>query len=375
MPLFQPAPPVAIILPPRERFGLQASGAVAMVVRRLATGLAGYRTTVYGAAVPEPFPGSDFRPVRPSLVLGPLAQRYAAGVARMLAADPPALIEVHNRPDLALYLAKRLPRIPTLLFLHNDPQSMRRAGTARERAALQLRLAGVVAVSGWVRLRFLEGIAAPRFVPVLPNSLDLAALPPPEPREPLLLFAGRVVADKGADVFVAACGVVLRDLPHWRAAVIGADGFGSGGRETPFIRRLRRAARHSRVTMVGWQPHDDIIAAMSGAGIVVVPSVWPEPFGLAALEALACGAPLICTGQGGLPEVVGNAAVIVEPGDVTALAEAIRLLAQNPARRAALSAAGRVQAERFDIRAVAPGLDALRRAALDAWPRGTGTTI
>ena len=103
---------------------------------------------------------------------------------------------------------------------------------------------------------------------------------------------------------------------------------------------------------------------MARAAIVIVPSRWPEPFGLTALEAMASGAALICSARGALPEVAGEAALYADPDDPDALAEAITLLARDPERRAALGAAGRERARRFDVGQAAAALRALRRAVL-----------
>ena len=66
---------------------------------------------------------------------------------------------------------------------------------------------------------------------------------------------------------------------------------------------------------------------MSRAAIVVVPSRWPEPFGLTALEALACGAALAYAPRGGLPEIAGPAAIPINPDDIPAFAETLIALA------------------------------------------------
>jgi glycosyltransferase involved in cell wall biosynthesis len=210
----------------------------------------------------------------------------------------------------------------------------------------------------------------PREVAVLPNCIDLAALPPPAERERTLLFAGRVVADKGADAFVAASALALPELPGWRAEMIGADRFGADSPETPFLRKLRPYAAAAGVALLGWRPHDEVMAALARAAIAVVPSRWPEPFGLAALEALASGTPLLCSCRGGLAEVTGQAAVAIDPDDPRGLAEAMVALALDPARRAALERAGRARAALFDAPAAAARLDALRRDVLGAWPAG-----
>jgi glycosyltransferase involved in cell wall biosynthesis len=358
---------VAVVLPPRESFSPAAVGAIGLVVHRLAAQRSEFRPVVLGAAVASPFADVAFRPVRPRLLPAGFAQRYAAGVARALGATMPALVEVHNRPDVALALAGRISA-PVLLVLHNDPQGMHRAHTAPERQALLGALAGVATVSAFLRGRLLEGVPSPPRLPdLLPNCIELAALPPPAPRDRVILFAGRVVRDKGADAFVEACARALRDLAGWRAEIIGADRFGAASPETPFLRSLRPRAAAAGVAMLGWRPHDQVLAALVRAGIAVVPSRWDEPFGLSALEAMATGTPLLCSTRGGLPEVTADAALAIDPDDPAGIAEAMVALARDDGRRAALARAGRARAAAFDAPAAAARLDALRRRALAAW--------
>jgi glycosyltransferase involved in cell wall biosynthesis len=184
-----------------------------------------------------------------------------------------------------------------------------------------------------------------------------------------------VVADKGADSFVRACARALPELPGWEAVALGADRFGPTSPDTKFLRALRPEAAAGGVTLAGWRPHGQVLAAMAGAEIVVVPSRWPEPFGLTALEAMACGAALLCSSSGGLPEVVGDAAVPIDPENVPALAAAIVALARDPVRRAALGQAGRARAEKFDVSHAAATRAALHREVRAAWPRGAGRPI
>jgi glycosyltransferase involved in cell wall biosynthesis len=340
------------------------------MVRRLAARRPGFAATVLGVKQDQPFPDTDYCSVRPSLWGLRQADRYARGVAREVARLGPALVEVHNRPDVALYLARRFPALPVCLFLHNDPQGMRGMCDVAGRAQLLTRLARVALVSDYLRTRLLEGVANLARPPVvLPNSLDLAEIPPsPEIRNNLILFAGRVVSDKGADSFVDACARALPALPGWRAEMIGADRFGPDSLETPWLRALRPRAAAAGVAMAGYQPHDQVLAAMACAAIVVVPSRWPEPFGLTALEAMACGASLLCAPRGGLPEVIGEAALPIDPEDPESMAAAIVALARDPARRAALGAAGRIRARDFALPGAQARLDALRRNVLGTWP-------
>ena len=346
-----------IVLPPKEGFSAGAVGAIGLLVERLAR--AGAGGLVLGRPNEAPtFPGVAFAAVRPAWGLS-RAGRYAAGVARAVARIGPRLIEVHNWPEVALRLV-RTGR-PVTLILNNDPQGMRGTRTPAQRTVLMRRLAGVAASSDWLRGRILEGVPGGS-VTVLPNCIDVP--PPPEAaRDRLILFAGRMVADKGADVFVDACARALPHLPGWRAEMIGADRFRPDSPETAFLRALRPAAARAGVALRGHQPNAVVVEAMRRAAMVVMPSRWAEPFGLVALEAMACGAALVCSGRGGLREVGGEAALYAEP-EGAAVAEAVLALARDNGRRAALAAAGRARAEGFGAPAAAARLLAFRARVL-----------
>ena len=364
--------PVAIVLPHREAFGPAAAGAVAMVVRRLAAGPSRYRALVVGPPFQGPgFPGIPFLPARAVewLPLTPTG-RYAAGVALALARLPPGaapgLIEVHNKPDVAMWLARLFPRRRVSLFLHNDPRTMRGARSPQARQHLLRRLARIVTVSDFLRRALLDGVdQEPGRAPlVLRNALDPGEVPrglPPARRDKVILFAGRVVPDKGPDLFIAACAQAMPHLPGWRAEMIGADGFQAGAPDSGYVRALRPAAAAAGVALLGARPHAEVLHAMARAAIVVVPSRWAEPFGLTALEAMACGGALVCSGRGGLAEVAGEAALLADPEDTEAFAAALLRLAGDDGLRAALSAAGMRRARsRFSVVDAIARLDDLR---------------
>jgi UDP-glucose:(glucosyl)LPS alpha-1,2-glucosyltransferase len=360
--------PLAVVLPPREAFAAGAAGAIALLVRRLNRGDTGcFAPVVFGPPPPlPPFPDVPFRPVTlPWWYPGSPGVRQAVSLLSWFRREKPALIEVHNRPDTALFLARRTS-VPVSLLLHNDPQGMAATKRPKARARLLKRLAGVGVVSNFLRSRFLEGVRAGNAeLAIVPNCIDFAELAEPLPmpaRERVVLFVGRVVADKGADVFVSACARILPRLAGWRAEMIGGDRFGPKTQDTPFLRSLRTSAEAAGVRLAGYRPHEEVLSAMARAAIVVVPSRWPEPFGLTALEAMASGAALIASDVGALPEVTGRAALLVPPGDAEALAAAIEALATNASRRAALAEAGRAQARAFGLKA--------GQSALHAWRAG-----
>lgn len=349
---------VAMILPPKENFSPQAAGAISLVVNRLA------RVTpdcaVLGRAFDAPrFPGIDFHATtsdRSSRLSHWLA------VIRRIAMLKPHWAEVHQDPGFARLLARAFPRVNVALVLHNDPLTMRGLRRVQERKAT-LRLATVVTVSDHLRRAFATHLDDTTRLVTIPNPLTLAELPaPPAERRHEIVFAGRITADKGVAEYLTACSLTLPHLPGWFARIIGGDRFGPNNPETPFIRDMRDKAAAAGLSLEGYLPHQDVLAAMASAAIVVVPSRWPEPFGLTALEALASGAALIATNTGGLPEVVGDAGILVPPADPAALAAAIHQLASDTAARARLSAAGRTRARMFDTTVVASRWQCLRDA-------------
>jgi glycosyltransferase involved in cell wall biosynthesis len=352
----------AIVLPQAETFSAQAAGAVALMVQRLA----GPSDTVLGSAAAfAPFAKPFFWPVTPGFwPWGRAENRYAAALAKILPGLGVDLTEIHNRARLARLLGRKLPKMPMALYLHNDPQTMRGAKTTAERIKILARME-VICVSQFLAERFAANLpdTLRAKIHVLPNALDVNALPVPVPaaaRLPKILFAGRPVRDKGADEFVAAMAEVLPQLPGWTADMIGAPRAEPGDTDTPFFAALRPQALAAGITVSGYRPHGEVLEAMSKAAIVVVPSRWQEPFGLTALEALACGAALITTKRGGLPEVAGEAAIYADPDIPGDLAARILQLARDPAWRAELSAAGRQRAAKFDAAQARPALQALR---------------
>ena len=389
------------MLPPREGFGPQAVGAIGLLVNRLAAP----GDVIVGQAGRVPaFAGRRFVPAAtPFWPPFGRTERYMAGVVGTLRRLRPGLVEVHNRANLAARVARALPGARVVLFVHNDPQAMRGARTAAERAGL-LRQMTVVCVSRAMQARFMEGVDAAYGASgdacggitvedasggtdgedasgsmaveavrcgapvVLPNAIELADLPPARAageREATVLFVGRVVADKGADAFVRACAAVLPGLPGWRAEMIGADRFWAGSAETPFQRKLAASAKAAGIVCRGYVPHAEVLEAMAAAAIVVVPSRWEEPFGLTALEAIASGAALVCSARGGLPEVAGEAALYAGPDEPGALEAAIARLAGDAGLRARLAAAGLARAAQFDAPAARARLVELRCRLLD----------
>jgi len=175
-----------------------------------------------------------------------------------------------------------------------------------------------------------------------------------------VLFAGRVVQAKGVDVLLRAAGAIDAEF------VICGDGWGLGS-----MRKLaRELAIADRVQFRGWQDPQQLAQELAEASVVVVPSVWPEPFGLVGIEALASGRPVVASATGGICDWLehGVNGLSFAAGDSTALAQALNELLDDPSRQTEMGAAGRrMVAERFSRERHAAALQEAYRSASDAW--------
>jgi glycosyltransferase involved in cell wall biosynthesis len=174
--------------------------------------------------------------------------------------------------------------------------------------------------------------------------LDLA------PDERAIGIVGRLQPWKGQHLLLRAAPEVLARFPRARILVIGDA---VGGFSATYPAELRALAADlridQRVTFLGHRT--DVPALLPGLDVFTMASV-AEPFGLVTVEAMAAGVPVVATRTGGTPEIVtdGVEGLLVEPGHVRALADAIIEILADPARAATMAAAGRSRAfAAFDI--------------------------
>jgi glycosyltransferase involved in cell wall biosynthesis len=111
-------------------------------------------------------------------------------------------------------------------------------------------------------------------------------------------------------------------------------------------RQMAPLVQVGEVRQLGYVPSLELATIMAGATALVYPSLY-EGFGLPPLEAMACGVPVICANTSSLPEVVGDAGVLIDPRDEGALASAMRRMADDPATRADLSGKAALRAREF----------------------------
>jgi glycosyltransferase involved in cell wall biosynthesis len=295
-----------------------STGGVGRHVQSLAAGLiaCGHRVVVAGpASTRAVFDLPSYEVVEIGATPHPARDAVAAARLRTLAKDADV---VHAHGLRAGALSVLAPR-PVVVTLHNEV-SGRVAAVLERLVAHRARVVLAASEDLAVRARAVGGkdvrlapVAAPRLVP---TGRD------PGLGHPLVLAVGRLHPQKGYGTLLAA-------LPAWPDAVVAVAGDG------PLAGEL--AAQAPQVRWLGRR--DDVADLLAAADVVVLPSVW-EARSLTAQEALRAGRPLVATAVGGVPELVGDGAVLVPPGDAVALAAAVRRLLDDPAEAAAVAARG-----------------------------------
>ena len=272
---------------------------------------------------------------------------------------------IHSNIFHLLALAKVLPKEKLVFYIH--------ANLFFERTRFNERIGRAagryVAISEFVKREVVKnsGVAPPR-VSVLKNPIDfekfnavsnsercgyLAKKYDIKPDDFVLLFAGRIVENKGVKHLLMALNLLPEEIP-FKLLVIGSfgSGFGRGDKRDAFHDELMKLAdlMPGKIIFTGFVHNSGLPKYHVLADVVVMPSLCEEAAGKVAMEAMASGRPVITTNAGGIPEyVTEECGIILKRGDhfVSDLAAAIRDLASDPAKRRRMGAAGAIEARNF----------------------------
>lgn len=283
------------------------------------------------------------------------------------------------------YVAPPVSPVPMVVTVHDlsfidVPGDLPRAMVWRMRATVGLAVrqaAVVLAVSEFTRGRLIEHYGLePERVVVTPNGVDprwrplavaerearLAAAGLSDLPARFVLAIGAQVPRKNLDRLVRAVAAVRADGQPDIGLVIA----GPAGKATEALEaQMARSDAAGWVRLVGYVPHDALVALVGTAEVVAYPSRY-EGFGLPVLEAMACGAIVVAGDRSSIPEVAGDAAILVDPDDDEALSAGLRAALADTDLRARLAEAGPRRAATFDWDQCAAATVEGYRRALDA---------
>ncbi len=312
------------------------------------------RELLFGLA--NAHPETQFRfYYRPHRYFRSWAEHLPRNTGRRILAEP-----LGPRPaDLFHALNQRVPRLPLKrcvvtfhdLFVLSSEYSTpdfraRFAAQAREAAT---RADAIIAVSEFTKSQVtaLLGVDRRKICVVHHGVRELALRP--VPREKFILSVGAIQKRKNTARLVEAFESVD---PSWSLVLAGSAGFGSG----EIMGRIEASRARNRITVTGYLAPADLAAWYSRASVFAFPSL-DEGFGMPVLEAMAAGIPVITSSRSALPEVAGDAAILVDPEETPGLANALGKLTRDEDLRTELVTRGLARAKQFTW----------ERAVLETW--------
>ncbi len=273
-----------------------------------------------------------------------------------------------------------LTRTPSVVTVHDlaflaQPEafhpSKRRYLTLMTRLSVH-RARAVIAVSAHTKADLTRsfGIEAEK-ITIIPNAADPRFTPVSDPAavgafrrshhlpERFILFVGTLEPRKNLRRLIEAFARLAADDADLRLVVVGASGWLTSDL-APLVQRLNL---NERIIFMGYVADDELPRYYQAATVCCYPSLY-EGFGLPVLEAMACGTPVVTSRTSSIPDVTGDAAILIDPTDTDAIAGALHAVLTSPERRVAMRAAGLARAATFSWeRTAAATLDVIRRAA------------
>lgn len=224
------------------------------------------------------------------------------------------IIEFHNRPYLFNNVINKKIKDPITLHFHNDPRTMKGSKSSKERIFIATNAAAVYFVSEYIKNCFLDGINQNfQNLFVLPNGIQRRLLKQPK-KIKQILFVGRLVPEKGCHLFVEAIKDIVNDFPDWKFKIIGTPKAGENNFNLSYAKKLINDFKllGKNVEYLGFIANEKVNKILEKTSILVVPSIWQEPFALTALEGISNGAVVIASKVGGMSEMLKNSGFLIK---------------------------------------------------------------
>jgi len=316
---------ISILLPYKENFSPRYAGAVSLLVND--TVLASkYKssTTVYGSTDFKEKFYANYRNIDFTKYFFESSNiKYAENFINLEKNRKSDLIEVHNRPAVFNYLAKKIgKKRKIILYFHNDPLSLRGSISIKQRTRILQNASAIIFVSEWTKKRFFKNLNSSEShhkVYVVYPSVNKREFY--KNKEKIILFVGKLNRSKGYDLFCSSVIQILKKYPKWKAYVIGDEP------------REKIIYNHDRLIKLGFLDHNKVLNYYKKASIAVGCSKWEEPLGRIGLEASSRGCATIVSNRGGLPETISHGIILNKLSEEALFSSLDKLVSDNIYRK------------------------------------------
>ena len=235
-----------------------------------------------------------------------------------------SLIEIHNRPKIFHYLYKKTTN-PLTIHFHNDPTKMEGSKSTSERKFIAENAASVYFVSNYIKKKFCLNLNKNyKNLHVIFNGVERKITKKPKKKK-IILFVGRLVKDKGINIFLNCLNNILKSYPDWSINIIGTIKPGYNIENTSFLFKSRTDReglkiinninklrdKYDNFKFLNFLTNQNVKNLMKKSSILVVPSIWDDPCPLTPIEGLSNGCVVVSTNRGGIPEIVGKNGIII----------------------------------------------------------------
>ena len=293
---------IATILPYKENYSDRKAGAVSLWVNDFLK-FSKYKNNnvVYGNTNHKPYLSENYININIKTLNSKFyssTNEYLKIIIKELNKNTFDIVEVHNRPNMINELIEKV-NSKYILYLHNDPRSMKGTKTPKERLNLLSKVDKIIFITKWVKNKFFEDLNLDTNhykCEIIYHSIEVERKI--LKKEKKIVFVGKLNESKGYDIFCDATKKVLDNHKSWKAYSIGDE------------KRIKTYSTHPRHILLGYLPHKKVLTFLNKSEIAVIPSRWEEPFGRTALEASSRGCATIISDRGGLPETTDEAIIL-----------------------------------------------------------------
>ena len=326
---------IDIILPYKEIFSAEKASAVSLTIKNSAE-FSEFNSAIniFGQITPKPFLGLKFHGIKTNKFLhfgnnNSILVNYFKKISNENRSKK--IIEIHNRPYLFHSAIIKEKNNPITLHFHNDPREMRGSKKIKERIFIAKNAAAVYFVSKYIKHCFLDGINYSfDNLHVLPNAIQRVLVEKPI-KEKEVLFVGRLVSSKGCHLYVDAIRELVKNNQDWIFKIIGTPKAGQGSLSSSYAINLIKdfESLGPNTKYLGFITNDKVVEHLKKASIMIVPSIWQDPFPLTALEGMCNGAAVIASKVGGMAEMLEDIGLLIDNIDAEKLKESINSLIVN----------------------------------------------